>query len=223
MLSQNGWPVVGKTACDTGLFQGTTFPNGILAGDVATIARWQLARYETTVEPIVTETCWGWFVKPIEGSTVVSNHASGTAWDINADQHPMGESAARSFTAAQIRACRAIVADSDGVLRWGGDYTGRPDPMHWEINASAAKVRALADAIRAGEKDEPMTNDDIEKLLTTHVVTAAGKDYGELRGVLATLMIRTDALANQGAGNAAVLAAVAALQKQMAALQAHLA
>jgi hypothetical protein len=148
--SQNGWLVVGKSACDQGPFQGALFPNGILAGDVTVIARWQLARYAREVEPVVPGTCWGWFVKPIEGTATISNHASATAWDINADQHNMGDQASKSMSSSQIAACRAIVADSHGTLRWGGMYTGRPDPMHWEIIGTPAQVAAFAEIIRSG-------------------------------------------------------------------------
>lgn len=146
--SQNGWPIVGKAACDQGPFHGVTFPNGILAGDVATIARWQLDRYALTVEPLVKGWCWGWFVKTIEGSTTKSNHGSATAWDINAEAHPMGVPTAECMSAKKIAACRAIVRAAGGVLRWGGDYSGRPDAMHWEIIGTKAQAHAFATKIR---------------------------------------------------------------------------
>lgn len=147
MKSQNGWNVATKAQCDQGPFHGATFPNGILAGDVAAIARWQLDRYAATVEPIHPGQCWGWYVKKIEGSDTVSNHASGTAWDINAETHVMGAAPSASFTPAQIAACRAIVAAAGGVLRWGGDYSGRKDGMHWEIIGSHAAAAAFAKSI----------------------------------------------------------------------------
>ena len=34
------------------------------------------------------------------------------------------------------------------VIRWGGDYKGRPDAMHFEVNKDAAAVKALADSLR---------------------------------------------------------------------------
>lgn len=148
--TQNGWPIVGKDACDQGPFAGATFPNGILAGDVAAVAHWQLARYVADVEPVRAGTCWGWYVKVIEGTTASSNHGSATAWDINADQHPMGKAASANMSSKQIAACRKIIADARGVLRWGGDYTGRPDPMHWEIVGSRAQVAAFVESIDGG-------------------------------------------------------------------------
>lgn len=33
-------------------------------------------------------------------------------------------------------------------MRWGGDYSSRKDSMHFEINASSARVSALAKKIR---------------------------------------------------------------------------
>lgn len=152
--SQNGWPIVGKAACDQGPFHGVTFPNGILAGDVAAIARWQLDRYALTVEPLVKGWCWGWFVKVIEGTATASNHGSATAWDINAEAHPMGTAASHTMSAAKIAACRAIVKAAGGVLRWGGDYTGRPDPMHWEIIGTRAEAAAFARKIKGANAVE---------------------------------------------------------------------
>lgn len=161
--SQNGWPVVTKADCDQGPFAGVAFPNGILAGDVAAIARWQLARYVATVEPLKAGSCWGWFNRAIRGSTTISNHASATAWDINADEHPLGTSPGASFSAHQIAACRAIVAASHGMLRWGGDYSGRKDPMHWEIVGTRAEVAAFARII----KEETVDAADIKQIWQT--------------------------------------------------------
>jgi hypothetical protein len=146
--SQNGWPVVAKSACDQGPFAGVRFPNGILAGDVAVIARWQLERYEATVEPLVAGECWGWYDKVIEGSSTISNHAAACAWDINARKYPMGQPRARLMPAAKITACHAIIATAGGVLRWGGDYTGRPDVMHWEVVGTPAEAHAFANTLR---------------------------------------------------------------------------
>jgi hypothetical protein len=162
-VSQNGWPIVGKSACDQGPFAGVVFPNGILKGDVATIARWQLAEYERRVEPLVPGTCWGWFVKLIEGSATRSNHGSGTAWDNNATQHPMGVPASHNMSPAQISACHAIEAESQGTLRWGGDFS-RPDPMHWEIIGSRAMAAAFATKIRNEQEDDHMTLEEMKTL-----------------------------------------------------------
>lgn len=77
---------------------------------------------------------WGYAEKPISGSTDLSNHASGTAMDLNATKHPMG--VAGTFTAAQQAKIRKRLKLYKGCIRWGGDYQNRKDDMHFEINAS---------------------------------------------------------------------------------------
>ena len=78
---------------------------------------------------------WGWAVRPVRGQdSGYSNHASGTAVDLNATRHPMGVSIYRTFTAEQIRQIRMRMEMLDGVIRWGGEWS-RPDGMHFEIAA----------------------------------------------------------------------------------------
>lgn len=75
---------------------------------------------------------WGWAPRAIRGSTTVSNHASGTAEDLNATRHPLGASG--TFTRRQARRIRYLLRVRYlGAIRWGGDYQGRPDEMHFEI------------------------------------------------------------------------------------------
>lgn len=149
-VSQNRWAVVNKGACDTKpLIRDVSVPNGVLAGDVAVIARWHAAEYDRRVERLKPGWCWGWYVKPIEGTATISNHSSATAWDLNAPDNPMGRgTTAKSLTGAQIAECHKLEDESDNVLRWGGDYVSRQDPMHWEVVGSRAAVRQLADKIR---------------------------------------------------------------------------
>jgi hypothetical protein len=142
--SQNGWPIVPRSAVDElPLIRNVRVPNGVLKGDVAVVFRWLAEQYDRRVERLVPGECWGWFVKVIEGSTVKSNHGSATAVDFNAPDNPMGSGTTkRSMSQRQIDTCHAIERESGGVLRWGGDF-GRNDPMHWEIDASRAAVRAF--------------------------------------------------------------------------------
>jgi peptidoglycan hydrolase-like protein with peptidoglycan-binding domain len=93
---------------------------------------------------------WGYAERPIRGGGQLSNHASGTAIDLNATRHPLGTSPSANFSAAQVVQIRRIVAVTGGVVRWGGDYTGRKDPMHFEINdgRTVAQCRVALDAMR---------------------------------------------------------------------------
>ena len=109
---------------------------------------------------------WGYAERPIRGSsTTLSNHASGTALDLNATRHPLGVPTTRTFTDAQIRKIRARLRDFDGCIRWGGDYTGRPDAMHFEINASVEKCDATLKKLKTKGDDMPLTDVDVKKVI----------------------------------------------------------
>lgn len=93
---------------------------------------------------------WSYASRTIRGSsTALSNHASGTAIDLNAPLHPLGTKPEVNFAAWQIKKMREELARWRGVIRWGGDYSGRKDPMHFEINASYDRVVDLANWLRA--------------------------------------------------------------------------
>jgi hypothetical protein len=164
-VSQNNWPVdpTGAKQDEAPLIRNVTVPNGVRAGDVAVVFRWLAREYDRRVERLVPGWCWGWFVKKIEGSSIISNHASGTAVDFNAPDNPMASgSTERSLTQRQIDVCHAIERESGHVLRWGGDFS-RDDPMHWEIVGTPNQVRLLAAKIRKDEEDE-VTPQEIEKI-----------------------------------------------------------
>lgn len=151
--SQNGWPVVPNTTngrshlTDLILPGHMPHPVRVLSGDVAKIAEWHIAHYHRRVEPIKPAGCWGWNVRKIGDGPDWSNHASATAWDLNAPDNPDGAPPSRVMTPAQIDVCHELERASDGVLRWGGDWSD-PDPMHWEIVGSRAAVAKLAKRLR---------------------------------------------------------------------------
>jgi hypothetical protein len=103
--------------------------------DAADLLVWVAEQFHETVEPLHSGWCWGWADRLVRGSTKVSNHASGTAIDLNAPKHPLGKKG--TFTASQERRIRAIVAKA-GAVTWGGDYQQRTDEMHFEISDVAA-------------------------------------------------------------------------------------
>lgn len=92
--------------------------------------------FHETIERIDTQRLWdewGWAVRPIRGQTAgFSNHASGSAGDVNATVHPRGVSIWRTFKKWQILKIRLRMKLFSGVLTWGGDWS-TPDGMHAEI------------------------------------------------------------------------------------------
>jgi hypothetical protein len=92
---------------------------------------------------------WGYAERPVRGySDVLSNHASGTALDLNAVKHPLGT---RTLTEAQKRKIRKRLRLYAGCIRGGLDYVNRADEMHYEINRDYAAVKAVAVVLRAGK------------------------------------------------------------------------
>lgn len=157
-VSQNGWPVI-TSSSDKRLVSHGRITGKVRAGDVYTVLEWFAKEWQETVEPIRRDWSWGWAYRAIRGAVSWSNHASGTAEDYNAPKHPLGVHPNRTMSAKQQKRVRELIKLSGGVLRWGGDYAGRKDTMHVEINASAAAVTAFAKKIRAnkvGAKPAPV-------------------------------------------------------------------
>lgn len=151
--SQNGWSANDRSVISTYTVPGTAQRLPIRRGDVATVLLYVATRFHREVEPLHVGWCWGYAERNIRGSsTTLSNHASGTAIDLNAPAHPLGSSPAGNYSVAQIaaihRILNACVIDGVRVVRWGGDYSGRKDGMHFEINTDSAHVAKLADRLR---------------------------------------------------------------------------
>jgi hypothetical protein len=131
---------------------GTDVRLTIRPGDVSVVLLEVARRFHEEVEPITggVRDDWGWAYRPIRGKTTgFSNHASATAIDLNATQHPRGVEG--TFTAAAEAGRARILADlvdestGEPVVRWGEDYTTTVDGMHFEINADAAAVAPRRD------------------------------------------------------------------------------
>jgi len=100
------------------------------------------AEFHELIEPIDEGTFddWGYAFRMVRGSTDrLSCHSSGTAIDLNATKHPLGK--AGTFPAEKIPMLRDL-AKKYG-LKWGGDFKSRPDDMHFEVEISASKAKAL--------------------------------------------------------------------------------
>ncbi|CAN7576106.1 peptidoglycan-binding protein [Terrabacter sp. LjRoot27] len=148
--SQNGWPAGSSSTVPLGTLSvgAATFPAGVRRGDVHIVLGYVARRFDNEVEALVKGWCWGHSYRPISGSTTLSNHSSGTAIDLNAPRHPLGKSG--TFTATQRSHIRSILGSCNGVVRWGGDYSGRKDEMHFEINVRPGDARLAALAKRIG-------------------------------------------------------------------------
>lgn len=144
--SQNGWPAL---ASNSPYLWTWTLADGTrlrLRGGCAGFCLVHLAsrfdrRVEALKEPVLDD--WGYAFRPVRGYvTTLSNHASGTAEDLNSTDHGLG--AEHTFTPKEVDTIHHLLAAYEGCIRWGGDYEGRKDPMHFEINKPLREVNRVA-------------------------------------------------------------------------------
>lgn len=150
--SQNGWPahpdpeVVKLVRMTIPLRSGksVTLPlRAETASSLVEMVRW----WDANVEPVNPADTGSYSYRPIRGYTQLSNHASGTAVDINGSRHPLS---ARGTVSPLLAVAITTKATALG-LRWGGNYKNRADEMHFEVNTppSASAVAASEAVWRA--------------------------------------------------------------------------
>lgn len=159
--SYNGWSASPTPADFGGLdnrvvagTDGVKLVPGLRAGDVAEVLFHVAAQLHARVEKgelYEPGDEWGYSYRQNRNANNLSCHSSGTAFDWNATRHPNGTTG--TFTPAQVAEIHAILAEVDGVVGWGGGWgaSSTPDWMHFEIQASPAAVKKVADKIRAGQ------------------------------------------------------------------------
>lgn len=104
------------------------------------------AEFHELVEPIDMGEIddWGYAYRPVRGQTEnLSNHASGTAIDLNASKHPLGKE--NTYTPAQRKTLDMLCKKYH--LRGGYTYKSRKDDMHFEIVETPAQVKALIEEL----------------------------------------------------------------------------
>ena len=149
LTSYNGWPA-SKDQAEIGI-KSYPVPGTLIklrcAKKVAPLLVGFAAEFHSLIEPIDDDGLddWGYAYRDVRGVPgKLSNHASGSAIDLNATKHPLGQ--VGTFNAAKVPMLRAL-AHKYG-LTWGGDYKNRKDEMHFEISIDAVKAAALITKIQ---------------------------------------------------------------------------
>lgn len=149
MLSQNTWPVL-ESGSDHLHTWNIPARNGHLAvtlrsGSAGFLLCHYALWYAETIEDLTGKVVddWGYAFRPIRGqSSGFSNHASGTAMDLNATQHPLG--VAGTLTPSEKVKIERRLKLYRGALRSGAFYHGRVDEMHVEIDAGLTQAEKVA-------------------------------------------------------------------------------
>lgn len=153
-LTRLGWDVITSSSSPR-LVNFPWITGKVRGGDHAVVLDYIARRWNAEVQKITKAHSWGYAVRDVRGNAgIPSEHSAGTAVDFDAPKFPIGVATARVMTKAQIAAVRQIIKDVRGAARWGGEWK-RPDAMHVELMGGNAKVKEVADLIRAGKLPAP--------------------------------------------------------------------
>lgn len=183
--TDNGWFASKTLATRPFLIDGVAFVPGIVDNDdVDLVLRFVMQRIADRVEKPVAGWCWGFGFRPNRNDpSRLSRHSGGIAVDLNAPTNPNGIPTARTWEPWQIAAIHEVLDELDElcgelvgsrVVRWGGDFNGTPDSMHFEINRTPAELRSCAVRLRARVEALMVTEADEKKIraIVTEVVDA---------------------------------------------------
>lgn len=154
--SQNGWPALSTSSSKLHTWEipgvgRLRLRNGSAGFLLAHLALWFDGKIEDVDNPKLLDD-WGYAYRPVRGySETLSNHSSGTAMDLNATQHVLGKE--NTFSKQEEdQILRRVNNFYSNCIRWGGEYRGRKDEMHFEIDKPLdpveKKARALLDSPR---------------------------------------------------------------------------
>lgn len=144
--SLNGWPVP-PAKLRTFQIQGTD-RRVTLDVDAGRVLAALAADYHRWVRPI-DKGAWdegGYNNRQARNANAWSNHASGTAVDLNwSEEGRLNSSWGRNFFAtAKAKAGIALLKRRYGkVVWWGGDWSRLKDYMHWEIRTNVDRAQVL--------------------------------------------------------------------------------
>lgn len=157
--SYNSWPA-SPDRDEIGVVSSEWFPGGVKDGDVKTVLRYVAEQMDARVEGIVGGWCWGYNYKAnVNNPSSLSCHASGTAIDWNAPDHPNG--AYGTFTDEQVGEIYAILNEVEGAVHWlNGDDGGTADAMHFEICVDANTLAGVAARLGTGPGPQPEPEPD---------------------------------------------------------------
>lgn len=145
-ISRLGWDLLEPNSSRLVRFEWIT--GKVRKGDGQVILDYLCERFNAEIETIVKGWSWGYAKRDVRGASIPSEHQTGWAIDLNAPLHGLGLQ--DTFSNSDEAKIRRLLKDLDGTVRWGGDYSGRKDEMHFELQGGLARLKRVADRIRSG-------------------------------------------------------------------------
>ncbi|QZE10554.1 endolysin [Mycobacterium phage ScoobyDoobyDoo] len=150
LITENGWPQIPRSLCDNMLVPGTNKVRPELRKDDVTIvlvawACW-FDRNVRNIEP--TDGHRNWWAWSATNDVWNSNHLSGTALDLCADELPWQR---LTMPQHQVEIVNRGIALFEGTVFWGRNWS-RVDEMHFQIGLppSSPKLQEFANRLRNG-------------------------------------------------------------------------
>lgn len=147
-ISYNGWPA-SKDQAEIGVkpypIKGTNIKIRCAPAAGELLAAFA-AEFHSIIEPIDEGTFddWAYAYRNVRGTTdKLSCHSSGSAIDLNSLRHPLGKIG--TFDSTKVPMIQAL-AKKYG-LAWGGDYRGRKDEMHFEVQLNPEQAKKLVEKL----------------------------------------------------------------------------
>ena len=150
--SQNGWTIQANVDVDSQVWTRTVAGTGLSVpvwiGDVEAILLHTIRRFHYEIEEIRPNDLVGWTpAKKVRKRTPESNLASGTAVRIRPGARAKG-----GFYPLQEVVLRDVLADSEGLVRWGGDDREVDESLFYiAAGPLDERVKAIGDKLRGWE------------------------------------------------------------------------
>lgn len=139
----SGWPNCQSSKMVTIHPCGRALP---IRREAATVFDYLVRRFDAEIEDINAHADdWGYSCRPIRGTNRPSNHSWGLAVDLNSLRHPQGS--AHTFTSTQLLNGHLMLGELH-FFRWGQDYSGTVDGMHWEFMGTPTDMAALTRRVK---------------------------------------------------------------------------
>ncbi|GHH35715.1 M15 family metallopeptidase [Lentzea cavernae] len=147
--SANGWPLGHRDVVNHRI-EGSGATIALRSGDVATVLLHVARRYNyeiATVELAHVSQVAG-------GAPFETNYASGTAFALRPDLYPLGVKG--NLFPTQLVVLRDVLAECEGVVRWGGDFKKSPKEGHFQIDVrpGSPKLAMVARKINGLRQDK---------------------------------------------------------------------